>query len=157
MRGIFLLGLVMGCDGKDDTEDQAPLREGTWNERANALNVNSCPMSEDDLNIGSTYLIYLTSTADEVTFLDEYGEVSNTYSIQGDTFSGEDSELQELSDLCYLRFDGSFTSDIIGEEYFETLLEIRLSTEGDCSGLDTTGFPCTVEVALTEEWVGELP
>lgn len=60
-----------------------------------------------------------------------------------------------MQDPCYVRqdvaIDGQFTSDSFA------IVTVRddISTEGDCSDVDTTGLPCSYEAEASWEYVGD--
>lgn len=154
MFGI-LLASCAAEKNEDDAEVQAPLRSGIWRISIEELLSNSCPDEDDDFGVGTSETSQLSSTSSSVVFYDDEGNEAHSMDINGDTFSDSGSELIEVQDPCFIRATFDYNGEIVGYEYFDAVIDMALGTEGDCSGVNTTGFPCSYSLRLSGEWVGE--
>ena len=143
---VFAVSLLVGCGGP-------PLQEGTYEEEATRLTDNSCPFSEEDFGVGEVELLTV-SWPNESTLRLSGGEGGINYDFDGtSSFATSDTKREPVEDGsdCYIVFESEHYGEILSPTSFQIEVEGNIDFDGDCTGWDTTGFPCGASLWLRGE------
>lgn len=157
-----MLGACGGDSGNDDAESggNAPMKEGTWHLGVDRVTRNTCEsagVSDDDIGEGQAVTVTLTlnDNGRGFTIEDDDGDTSGTFDLDGDEFSREYDSTTEVEDPCYLRADSQIDGRFTSKSFATSDLTTDISTEGNCSAVNTDGLPCSYDAELSWEYVGD--
>lgn len=128
-----------------------PLNEGTYRISADGIYNDTCNLEYDADDIANE-MVVLTWTDGETLKME--GETGNTtWTWDGDELYRTDSGIVEQVDSCSLVLDIEYIGTPKSKEKFWLTGYFAYSTEGDCTGVDTSGIPCSYEVDYTGKLV----